>query len=229
MLGFSLFFFMYAFGISQTSPIDASIILTLPPIVVLVLSAIFFKEKITKLKVAGILTSLAGALLIILLQTTHSGKGDMLGNIYVLITSLLYGSYLIFIRPYSKKYQPITLLKWLFLFGFIAILPFSLKDFFSTQLVQNPEVTPICVALYIGIFPTCISYILLPVAMKSLSSTLVSSYNYAIPFIATTIAIAMHQATLRWDEPIALTLVILGVVLIDQDGPQKNEPPSALD
>ncbi|MGL4806039.1 MAG: EamA family transporter, partial [Bacteroidales bacterium] len=66
---FGLFFFLYLFnlGVEYSSPIDISIIMTTPPVLVVVFSSILFKTKISKLKILGVIVSLAGALMLILM------------------------------------------------------------------------------------------------------------------------------------------------------------------
>ncbi|MEG1616912.1 MAG: DMT family transporter [Bacteroidales bacterium] len=213
ILGLALFFFLYGYGIGETSPIDAAIILTLSPIIVLVLSAFIFKEKITPLKAVGILLALSGALLIILLQGKRGKETEMLGNILVFVAAFIYSIYLIFTRDVSRKYNPVNLLRWMFLSAFLVSLPVGLPDLLHSNLVRNYQITPLLVTLYIAIFPSALAYVLIPVSLKSLSSTIVSMYIYLIPIIATIASVILGQAVLRWDEPVAIILVIAGVYL----------------
>lgn len=213
ILGLAVFFYLYGYGIGQTSPIDAAIMLTLSPIIVLVLSAFIFKEKITGFKAVGILLALGGALLIILLQGHRGRDSEMLGNILVFMAAFIYSIYLIFTRDVSRKYNPVILLRWMFLFGFIVSLPVGLSSLLHSKMYVELAATPIWVALYIAIFPSALAYVLIPVALKSLSSTIVSMYIYLIPILASITSILLGQATFRWDEPIAIILVLGGVYL----------------
>ncbi len=221
VLGLGLFFYLYGFGIEESSPIDAAIILTITPIMVLIVSAFTFHEKITKRKLIGIFLALGGALMVIILQGHAGKKAAVIGNIVVLLAALLYGIYLVYTRGVSKKYNPVILLRWFFLSAFIVTLPLGIKDLLASELVHSDAITPILVGLYIAIFPSAIAYMLIPLAMKSLSSTVVSMYNYAIPIIASVVSIALGQAVLRWDEPIATFLVIIGVYLVTVNKKQK--------
>ncbi|MDO5570799.1 MAG: DMT family transporter [Bacteroidales bacterium] len=213
-IGLSVFFFLYGYSIFKTSPIDASIILTITPIMVLIVSSFVFKEKITKRKSLGVFVALAGALLVILTQKNTGNNSAMTGNILILASALLYGIYLIYTRNISQKYNPAIMLRWIYLFAFIFTLPICIKELFESKLFTNPETTPVLIAVFIAVFPSALAYMLLPLAMKSLSVTVVSMYNYAIPIIASVVAIFLKQATLRWDEPIAAALVILGVYFV---------------
>lgn len=64
----------YTFGLSLTSPVDASIMTTTMPIVTMILAAVFLKEPVTPLKVGGILLGSVGALALILSNTGGDRK-----------------------------------------------------------------------------------------------------------------------------------------------------------
>lgn len=225
-LGLALFFFLYSFGIQKTSPIDAAIILTLSPVLVLVISAPIFKEKITPRKGLGIGIAMAGALLVILMQQKNGNTAGMIGNIVMFCSAAIYSVYLVFTRNVSRKYNPVILLRWMFLSAFVFSLPFCLESLLHSKLAADMSGMPVLVTFFIAVFPTAISYMLIPLALKSLSSTVVSMYNYLIPILATVVAVLLGQAKLRWDEPLAIVLVIVGVYFVtvsSKKSPKKIE------
>ena len=168
IIGLGIFFYFYADGIGRTSPINASIILSMTPVIVLIISAIVLKEKITRYKGLGVLLSMGGALWVILTMGKSGHESGMLGNIFVLIATAIYALYLVFTRELSRRYNPMILLRWFFLFAFLAFLPFGIKPFIHSQLIQNPSLMPIMVSAFIAIFPTAVGYILLPISFRLL-------------------------------------------------------------
>lgn len=95
-LGIYGFMFFYLLGLSKTTPVSSSIFSSLQPIWVFILSVIFFKETITKMKITGILIGLGGALLCILTQKSDDLASDAFtGNLLCLLSSLAYAIYLI--------------------------------------------------------------------------------------------------------------------------------------
>ena len=215
-LGLGTFFFLFARGMEATSPIAASIIMTMTPVMVLIISAIVFKEKITSRKGIGITLALGGALLVILLMHDKSGKeSSMVGNILIWGAATIYALYLVFTRNISQRYSAIILLRWFFLFAFICYFPFGIKPFIASDLVHHGTAIDIWLTVFIAIFPTAVGYLLLPIAMKRINTTVISMYNYSIPIIASGVSIALHQAKLQWNEPIAAVLVIAGVYLVN--------------
>jgi len=118
-------------GIASTNPIHSSLLIMSTPIIVTVLAAIFLKEGFGGNKIIGLLLGLTGAFILIKSRAT-SGEAHpptLLGDGLILAGSVCYSTYLILIRRVSKKYSPITILRFVFLFGALFSLPFSLKSF----------------------------------------------------------------------------------------------------
>ena len=80
ILGIAVNQLLYFHGLSLTSPIDASIIYTSTPVLVLIFSYFLLKEKITRTKIIGILIGGTGALLLILYGNRNEGTSTLLGN-----------------------------------------------------------------------------------------------------------------------------------------------------
>ena len=115
-------------GLQFTTPINGSVIMVTTPIIVLILSAIILREKITKIKVFGILAGLSGALILSVYNSSASaGDHILLGNFLVLVNAASYSYYLILIKKITNKYHPYTFIKWLFLFGTLFVLPFGYR------------------------------------------------------------------------------------------------------
>jgi len=86
-------------GLSMTSPINASVIMVTSPIIVLVLSAFILKERITLIKVLGVLIGLIGAVILIIYgQSIIPGDKPFYGNMLILLNATSYGLYLIIVK-----------------------------------------------------------------------------------------------------------------------------------
>ena len=120
IFGIALNMLAFFKGLSMTTPISASVIMVTTPIMVLSLSTIFLKEKASKKMVLGILIGLFGAILLIIYgRDLGTGSNAGLGNLLIFINATSYAMYLILIKNLSKKFHPLTLAKWLYLFGLI--------------------------------------------------------------------------------------------------------------
>lgn len=206
----------YMLGLDYTSPVDTSIILTIPPVLVLLFSAILGRERLTSRKVVGMLVGMSGALLIVLTQVKGGTvSASLKGNLFVVVSAVSWAVYLLITQSVSKRYSPITILKWMFLWAAIpSVLIFGKGAIAGGFYEQVPTWHILSIGIFILIFPTVVSYILIPPAMKKLNASVVSMYGYVTPIIASTVSIIAGQASLRWDQPVAALLIFVGVYLV---------------
>lgn len=201
-------------GLSMTSPIDASIIQTLLPIISMFLAAIFIKEPITWKKAVGVAIGASGALLLILSKSGGSiTSGNIWGNLLVFFAVISYSIYLTLFKDLIMRYTPITLMKWMFLFATIVCLPVCYKSLVTTDYASVSTISYIKIG-YVVIFATFISYILIAVGQKVLRPTTISMYNYMQPIIASLVTVIIGMDTFGVNTLIAAVLVFIGVYFV---------------
>lgn len=208
MLGFV---YVFSLAFNTASPIDISIILTFQPMLVVLIHVIFKHEKVNKLEIAGMAVAFVGALLVILGGgAVESGK--LIGDLFALVCAVSYSSYLVIIEEPSKKYKPVTLMRWIFLFTAILSLPllFTVHD---VKLIAHPEVEPLLALLFIIVFPTFYCYLVTAPAIKFIGSELVSIYQYLVPVIATVVSLLLKIDTFHWYQPVSFAIIIAGVLI----------------
>ena len=205
---------VYIFGLSMTSPIDASIVTTTLPIVTMIIAAIYLKEPITNLKVLGIFVGAMGALTLILSsQTAGSGNGSIIGDLLCLVAQISFSIYLTVFKGLSQKYSPITLNKWMFIYASMCYIPFSYQDVAGIQWAEVS--TPAYVQIgYVVIGGSFLAYIFIMTAQRLLRPTVVSMYNYMQPIVASIAAIIMGLGVFGWEKGRAIALVFLGVYIV---------------
>jgi drug/metabolite transporter (DMT)-like permease len=174
---------LFFHGLNLTSPIDASIIITAIPIVVLTFSAILLKEKITKNKLLGLTIGGIGAILLVWYGNKAEGTSSLLGNVLIFLNTCTYGLYLVIVKPLMKKYSSITVIGWVFLFGFVFMLPFGIPDILKTDFSAFTANTYAVVAFVI-IGTTFLTYLFNIYALKSVSPSVTSSYVYMQPAVS---------------------------------------------
>lgn len=209
----------FIFGVSLTSPGDASIITTSMPLWAMILAAFFLKEPITGKKIMGIAAGACGALLLII-GSNHSASGstgsnNIAGDLLVLLAQLSYASYLVFFKNFVNRYSLVTIMKWMFTYAFICMLPFSYNDLIATDwlALDLVSVASIC---YIVVLATFLSYLLIVVGQKSLRPTVAGMYNYVQPVVACVVAVIIGLDTFNVTKGIAVVLIFAGVYLVTQ-------------
>lgn len=203
-------------GLSLTSPISASVIMVSTPMIVLALSAIIMKERMKKRMVLGIVLGLAGtAFLILYGKSIGSATNAALGNFLVLVNAISYGFYLIIVKKLMDKYNAFTFVKWIYLFGFIMVLPFGWSQFEAV----NWALAPTDVYWKIGfvvVFSTFLTYLLNLLSMKELNPTTVAVFIYLQPLFATVFAIGLGKDELTLVKIVSAILIFVGVYLVTQ-------------
>ncbi len=201
-------------GLSLTTPINASIIMISNPIAVLLFAAIALKERIGINKIVGILMGIGGALLLLLFNKKFSfGSETLTGDIMILINSLSWAFYVVLAKPLMKKYNTFTVVKWVFLFGFLYVLPFGYSEMSLVDWKSIPLIAWYCI-LFVVLATTFIAYIFNTYALKELSPSVVSIYIYLQPFIATVIAVIFGKDELDTRKIVSALLIIGGVYLV---------------
>ena len=205
-----LFFFK---GVSLTSAINGSIIMTLTPIMVFITSALIIKERITGLKITGLIIGFIGAFMIIYQGMDKGYEGDWRGDVLVILNAMSYGAYLVLVKPLLSKYDPITIAKWIFLIGFFVVLPVGWGEFWEIKWRTLPSKTYLGMAFVI-IGVTFMVYIINIWAMKRVNPSTVGAYIYVQPVFAVMIASLFYHETLTVIHLLAAIMVFTGVGLI---------------
>lgn len=202
-------------GLSLTSPIDASLVITLLPIVTMILAAIILREPITWLKTMGVIVGACGALLLILSSATAGNNGGYKGNLIILISTLSFAFYLTMFKGVISKYSPVHSMKWMFLFASLMSYPFCHNAVVSTNFAQFDYSVYLRIIYIVGL-ATFVAYLLLPIGQKTLRPTTLSMYNYMQPIVASLITIALGMGQLSYNNIFSAILVFAGVYIVTQ-------------
>jgi drug/metabolite transporter (DMT)-like permease len=183
-------------GLEYTSPVNASIIMTLVPVIVLIGSYFIMKEKVTRLKLAGITLGGIGAFLLITKGEVSLENNTFIGDLLIIVNATFYGLYLVLIRPLMQRYQALTVIKWVFFFGFFMVLPFGFNELLVVDWTAIPT------NIWLSIF-----YV---------NSSVAGAYIYLQPVFATFIAYFFADEILTWDKFLYAMIIFIGVYLVSK-------------
>ncbi|OUJ72481.1 DMT family transporter [Hymenobacter crusticola] len=204
-------------GLELTTPINASLVQTVSPIVVVLASAVLLGEKITRARAAGIVLAGVGAALIILGRKTGAtpGQDTPLGNLYILLNATAFGVYLVIVTPLMRKYHPFTVLARIFLVGALAVVPFGWRQAVAIDYAHLPLLIWSEI-LYMVICLTILAYLLNNWALKYASPALTGVYIYLQPVLAVIIAVGLGKDTFTLEKALQASLIFLGVFLVSR-------------
>ncbi len=209
---------MFLSGLNLSTPINASIIMTSNPIIVMLFSALILHEAITKQKVTGIIVGASGAIILTLFNTEGHldfGSDKFLGNLFQLINTSAFGLYLVLVKKVMKKYSGVTVLKWLYVFGLFYIFPVGIGQFMEVDWQAIPFDIYLAIA-YLLVMITVVAYFMNMYALKHVMPSTVSTYIYSQPVIASLFAVLTGRDVLTWLEVLASLLVFAGVYLVSK-------------
>ncbi|MGV6828824.1 MAG: DMT family transporter [Flavobacteriales bacterium] len=214
IFGMALNMLSFFKGLSLSTPINSSVVITLVPVMVLMLSAIILKEKITKLKFFGIGLGMIGALLLVIfgLKIQVNAPNIPLGNLLFMVNAASYSVYLVIVKPLVAKYSSITLMKWFFLVSLLINLPIGISEFTTVSWSQLPLSTHLKLA-FVVIGTTFLTYLFNIFALKQLKPSTIGAFIYLQPMVAVFYAVvtgADHLTTLRI---VSASLIFIGVYL----------------
>ncbi len=205
---------MFFKGLELSTPINSSVVITLSPVLLLALSAIFLKERITWMKSVGIGLGLAGALALILfgIKTQPNAPNIPLGNTLFIINAASYSFYLVFVKALVSKYSSITLMKMFFLFSLLMNLPIGIGQFTDVNWL-GLGIHEIWQLAFVVIGTTVLTYLFNIYALKQLSPSTIGAFIYLQPVLAATFAILAGADKLTPLRIIAAVLIFTGVFL----------------
>ncbi len=201
-------------GLKWTTPINASLIMTMTPILVLIISAMLLGERINSRKIIGIILGASGAILLISYgRIIQFLPNQLLGNILVFINAMSYGLYIVLVKGLMSRYHPVTVVKWVFIFGFLMVLPLGSQGLINTDWSTFPPVVWLSIA-YVLLGTTFLAYLLNATALVQVNASVVSIYIYLQPLMAGVIALAWGKESIDWVKTVSALLIFAGVYLV---------------
>ena len=221
-----LFFFH---GLSLTSPVNTGIIMTINPILVVVLSFFILKEAITLRRSVGILIGATGAVLLTLTAGTGTGTGtgtgigdSSLGDFFIFINAASYALYLVLVKPLMGKYKPLTVITYVFSFGFIFVMlyPPTFMELSITNFSRIP-MSMVFVIIYVVVGVTFLAYLLTVFGLKHVSPSATSAYIYLQPVLVMLFAVGLsalgmaedYTGTITSEKIMYMILIFIGVYI----------------
>ncbi len=216
VLGVSANQLLFLNGLSRTSATHAALLTTTIPVLTMVVAALLGRERLHFRRVLGIVVALAGVLVLIA-GRDPTGKASAFGDLLIFGNATVYAGYLVLSRDLLGRHAPLSVLAWLFTWGFVTALPFT-----GLPTLEGHAVDGWLAVGFIVLGPTIGSYWLNLHALRTVPASVVALFIYLQPPIAAALAVPLldERPTLRLLAAAGLTF--LGVWLATR--PQKNAP-----
>jgi drug/metabolite transporter (DMT)-like permease len=216
LLGFSGIFaynFFFFKGLKLVPASHGALLVALNPMMVMLLSAWKYGEKIRAVKVAGMLVSLAGVVLVIsrgnpfqLFQSFELGDAFMLG------CPVTWAMYTLVGKEALKTTSPLQASAWASVTGCAMLLLFA-----GTESVPLAVPGKVWIALaYLGIIGTVLAFIWYYEGVAALGVTRTAIFNNLVPVFALLLSVLILQESVHWYTWLGAVLVIGGVIIINR-------------
>jgi drug/metabolite transporter (DMT)-like permease len=215
LFGVALNQMLFFQGLNLTFPIHASLIMMSTPLLITIISLFVLRERIHPEKAIGLLLGIGGAFLLMSAgkELTMTGN-SALGDLFIFLNAASYAIYLVMIKPLMQRYRPIIVIRWVFFFGFLFVLPFGYRDFaaidwslFSTSDYASVAFIVICVTFF--------TYLWNIYALQHLPPSTAGAYIYLQPLFAAIISVLVTGESLTWVKIAATFLIFSGVYLVN--------------
>ena len=211
-----LYFIGENFGLQQVSASLTSIIISTIPVLTPFIVFLFYKERITKLNVAGLILSFIGVLIIVFADNEQL-IGNLTGIAFLFLAVISAIFYTIFVKRLTRTYKPITIIAWQNLFGVFLFLPlfliFDLKDVVHT----SPNSNTIFSLFMLGLLASSIAFIFFTYAIKNLGIIKTNLYTNLVPVFAFLFAFIALGEDITWFKMVGLIIVLLGIILSERN------------
>lgn len=212
-IGLFMFIYLFVTSLRYANPIDISIIMTLPPMFVILMGVLFLHQRPSITEYIGVAVSFLGATIVIVAGNAGAkGSDNLLGDTLAILSTICYAFYLVILEKPTRTYKPVNMLRWVFLFAAIPAL-FLVPGMQNMPIVHTDKAVPWAEIGFILLCPTFLAYFLVQPAIKTIGSELVSIYQYLLPVFATISAVVMGLDRLRWIQVVAMAVIVVGMIL----------------
>ena len=213
-------------GLERTTAVNASILVATIPIFTTALAVAFRREALNATRLTGIGVALAGALVLLGVESFDVRSSTQVGNLMIVLNSLSYSFYLVLSRPLLHKYRSITVVAWTFLFGSVLIAPLAAFRSVTVDFGAVPSLVWWAMA-WIIVVPSVLSYSLNNYALKRVRSSTVATYVFLQPLIGVALALALlPEETLPLRSLLGGLLILGGVIVVSRT--ERAEPVVAI-
>jgi len=208
-------------GLSLTYSIHAVLLMLTTPILITFIAAWILKERLNIYKVAGLALGVSGAVVLITArQSSGTGQNVLLGDLLVLINAASYTVYFILVKPLMLKYNPVQVIRMIFTYGLLMVLPFGWSEFTAIQWKNLGTTAFLCIGL-ITVCGTFLAYLFNVYGIKMLGASIAGAYIYIQPVFATAIAMIFLKEPLETYKILAAALIFTGVFLCNRNRAHK--------
>ncbi|MBI2026149.1 MAG: DMT family transporter [Candidatus Levybacteria bacterium] len=213
-LGITLTISFLNFGLNLTSSINAPIIISAGPIILIIGSFFYLKEKVRKKAVFGTLVSFLGVLTIVLLPIFKQGvDGTVTGNLFLVFATIFGVIHALLLKKILPKYSALSIAFWSFLIGSIPMIPFIMTEASHTPWIESLDQITILGLMFSVVVATVIAHSFFTFGIKYIKASEVGIFSYIDPIATVIVAYWLLGEEITVPYLIGAILVFMGILI----------------
>lgn len=216
----------FLFGVKYAAASDDSLVIGVGPVLIAVLASFVLSEPLTKTKVLGLLSGLAGIGVISLLSPNTSVPNRLLGVTLVFGGAAAYALYTVLLRRFvamNRVYyadiapSSLSILAWVSLFGWIFLIPFSLLE---APWTYNWTTMSWLGILYLALLSTVVGYFFYVEGVSKIGASRAGIFSNLVPVFGVISSILLLGEKASPWHGVSFLLILAGVVLVNRPAKQ---------
>jgi drug/metabolite transporter (DMT)-like permease len=218
LFGVTIFNTLLYIAAHTTSAINMALIGTCSsPIFSVFLAAVFLKERVTALRMIGMLVMLLGIIFLLVkgswerLSSFHFTVGDL----WVLGAAIFFAGYNIMVRKKPQGISPVSFLFTTFFIGSLLLLPFYLWESNHSVPVEWTMNLTFAV-LYLGLGASVLAFLLWNLSIARLGAARTALYGNLIPLFSSLEAVWLLKEKVTPFHLVSGALIVAGLIVANK-------------
>ena len=216
-LGVTCFNTLIYTAVHYTTAINAVLVNSFVPILILLVSLIIYREKPIINQISGIIISTLG-IMIIMVRGSVDGILNFkfnLGDILVFIAALTWALYTVLLKSLPKEIHPLSFLQCIIILGLLYMFPFYILEYSIKGGFELNSKTIVSIG-YVAIFASVVAFIFWNRAVRDLGANRAGPFIHLMPVFGTILAIIFLGEKLYFFHLIGISLVFFGILLTNK-------------
>jgi drug/metabolite transporter (DMT)-like permease len=216
ILGISSFNTLLYTAVHTTTAINVALVQTAMPSMIILISRLFFCERIRNIQVVGVICCILGACLVVLRGSLHTFlklsfvKGDLL----MIAAVFLYALYCVLLRK-RPRMHPMSFLTYTFGVGVLGLIPLYVWETATLGPVAFTREAAFSI-LFVAVFPSIVAYFCWNRGIEMIGASRAGLFINLVPVFASIMAILWLNESLEIFHVAGMTLIFGGMILFNR-------------
>jgi len=206
---------LFLYGLKLAPASDGAIIVPgLAPLMTAAMASIFLRERIGRWAVAGLMTALAGLILVMNPGGSHA-PGRLLGDVFYFLGAVCWGIYSVVGKTALARFSPVNATLYATVTGTLFLLPFAMAERGWNSLSAAPLGSWIG-TLYLAVFGTVLAFVFFYEGVKRIGAARATTFAFLVPIFGVVSSVIMLGERLTASTVAGGALVMLGLWLVQR-------------